>query len=142
MNRPTVGARRAADWILRDLPARLRVWDTQDRELDDARASTPYQERDSAQETEEQTRIRHIRRAEVATVIDRESGLPEAVAALKAVLLFHGGGEWDAVKRSAWELLLTQCFESTAVRLPPTNEATTKNLCDAVRAALAKIENP
>lgn len=46
--------------------------------------------------------------------------------ALEAVLLFHEGGEWDASRRAAWTLLTGQ------------EEATTKGLCNTVRAALAQ----
>jgi hypothetical protein len=43
---------------------------------------------------------------------------------LEAVLLFHGGGEWDTDKRLAW-------FNRVGAA-----EATTKVLCDRIRAAL------
>lgn len=48
----------------------------------------------------------------------------EMTAALMAVLLFHGGGEWTDAKRAEWKALTG------------TDEATTKTLCDTVRAAL------
>lgn len=51
----------------------------------------------------------------------------EMTSALMAVLLFHGGGEWDEEKRNLWRTLTG------------TDEATTKNLCDTVRAALPVI---
>lgn len=53
---------------------------------------------------------------------------PAAADALRAVLLFHGGGEWTAAKGDAWERL-------TGSRL-----ATTRTLCDFVRAALAGLD--
>ena len=48
----------------------------------------------------------------------------EMMAALMAVLLFHGGGEWTDAKRREWKALTGE------------DEATTKTLCDTVRAAL------
>jgi len=44
--------------------------------------------------------------------------------ALEAVLMFHAGGQWDADKRNRWQVLTGH------------EEATTKVLCDFVRAAL------
>lgn len=46
------------------------------------------------------------------------------LSALEAVLLFHSGGDWDEKKRSKWKSLTGK------------DEATTKVLCDLVRAAL------
>ena len=51
---------------------------------------------------------------------------PSMEDALKAVLLFHSGGEWDSLRRAEW------------AALTGSSEATTKVLCDTVRAALAK----
>ena len=53
---------------------------------------------------------------------------PAAADALRAVLLFHGGGPWDAAKAAAWE------------RLTGEREATTRTLCDFVRAALGGLD--
>lgn len=50
---------------------------------------------------------------------------PNMAEALHAVLLFHSGDRWDTEKNARW-LLLTG-----------SEEATTKVLCDTVRAALA-----
>jgi hypothetical protein len=44
--------------------------------------------------------------------------------ALRAVLMFHEGGEWSADRRAEWK------------RITGSDEATTKVLCDHVRAAL------
>lgn len=44
--------------------------------------------------------------------------------ALRAALLFHSGGEWDDAKRQQWQ------------ELTGSTEATTKVLCNTVRAAL------
>lgn len=51
---------------------------------------------------------------------------PEEVFEL--VLLFHSAGPWDEEKRQRWEEI-TGC-----------SEATTKVLCDFVRAALAELK--
>lgn len=48
----------------------------------------------------------------------------EKEKALRAVLLFHGAGPWDAEKRIEWSNLTGE------------TEATTKILCNVVRAAL------
>ena len=45
--------------------------------------------------------------------------------ALRAVLMFHDGTTWDAERRAEWK------------RITGSDEATTKVLCDHVRAALA-----
>jgi hypothetical protein len=45
--------------------------------------------------------------------------------ALRLVLLFHAGGPWDAERQREW------------LRITGTTEATTKVLCDHIRAALA-----
>jgi hypothetical protein len=44
---------------------------------------------------------------------------------LRAVLMFHDGATWDANRRAEWK------------RITGSDEATTKVLCDHVRAALA-----
>lgn len=71
--------------------------------------------------------------------------------ACKLVLLFHSGTPWTWEKQQEWANGLTELLGSAAGRDPkivganadgtwdgaePTNEATTKNLCNAVRAAL------
>lgn len=57
--------------------------------------------------------------------------------ALELVLLFHGNGPWDDYKRQAWSNGLTELLGVAFSREDyPTNEATTKNLCNAVRKAL------
>ena len=50
-------------------------------------------------------------------------------AALKAVLLFHSGVPWDYKAKIEWSKLVG-----------PDNEATTKGMCDNIRAALAEAE--
>jgi hypothetical protein len=50
--------------------------------------------------------------------------------ALRAVLLFHGGGEWDDAKRAEWR------------RITGSSEATTKVLCDHIRSALELLHEP
>ncbi len=44
--------------------------------------------------------------------------------AFRAVLLFHGGGEWNGEKRAEWK------------RITGSDEATTKVLCDHIRLVL------
>lgn len=76
-------------------------------------------------------------------------------SACKAVLLFHSGKAWTADVQIEWDNLLTSIMGPAVARDPqivgangdgtwdgayPTNEATTKNLCNAVRAALEKTE--
>lgn len=46
----------------------------------------------------------------------------------KAVLLFHSGGPWDEVAKGQW------------FRLTGKHEATTRSLCDTVRAFLPSEE--
>lgn len=73
--------------------------------------------------------------------------------ALRLVLLFHGA-RWDDEQKQAWANGLTFILGTASGRDPkamgangdgtwdratPTNEATTKNLCNAVRAALGII---
>lgn len=50
------------------------------------------------------------------------------VDALRAVLIFHHGGEWTAENRKAWRSMTS------------TTEATSRNLCDCVRSALDQAE--
>lgn len=63
---------------------------------------------------------------------DRNAKLTEA---LKLVLLFHSGSPWDDEKKEAWANHLKLIFGEFV----QTNEATTKNLCNAVRAALSYL---
>jgi hypothetical protein len=53
---------------------------------------------------------------------------PAAADALRAVLLFHKAGPWTLAESAEWE------------RLTGTTDATTKNLCDTVRAALGGLD--
>lgn len=53
-------------------------------------------------------------------------------AACELTLIFHGGA-WDADARRDWEDALKTVY---APELPPSTEATTRVLCDAVRHAL------
>lgn len=55
-------------------------------------------------------------------------------AACRAALLFHAGSPWDEAKAAEWSALV---FPLLGPREP---DATTKTLCDALRAALAKDE--
>lgn len=60
--------------------------------------------------------------------------------ACKLVLLFHDGGEWTNDKRLAWSNTIGLLLQNEYGRVPKDfSEATTKNLCNAVRAALATI---
>lgn len=76
--------------------------------------------------------------------------------ACKLVLLFYSSGHWDDDKRQAWAngmtVLLGPAIERDSKVVGankdgtwdpalPTNEATTKNLCNAIRAAL-ETKNP
>lgn len=86
------------------------------------------------------------------SVPHEETGL---ASACELVLLFYQCGWWDDVKRAEWDKrmnLLLGPPESRDSKLvgahgdgtwdgaTPTNEATTKNLCNAVRAALVSWE--
>lgn len=65
------------------------------------------------------------------TIAGKRAREPEAATLLnacRAVLLFHRGGEWTAEDRTLWHAI-TEC-----------EEATTKVLCDTVRAAVARAE--
>lgn len=62
--------------------------------------------------------------AETATIIERETRLKEKEAAMRAVLMFHSGKPWDYAARHKW------------FNLTQSSEATTKVVCDMVRAAL------
>ncbi len=53
---------------------------------------------------------------------------PGVENALQAVLVFHHDGYWDAAHCAKWE------------RLTGSTEATTKALCDIVRAAIAAVQ--
>lgn len=50
----------------------------------------------------------------------------EARNLLRAVLLFHSGGIWDEEKAASWKLFTGS------------EEATTKNMCDAIRSHIAE----
>jgi hypothetical protein len=78
------------------------------------------------------------------------------VNALKLVLLFHSGGHWTSERSQGWANGLTSILGPAESRDPkvvgaygdgtwdgatPTNEATSRNLCNAVRAALALAES-
>lgn len=54
---------------------------------------------------------------------------PDLLAVTEAVLLFHSGGAWDPAKAARW------------TELTGSDEATTKALCDAARAAIAKARS-
>lgn len=56
------------------------------------------------------------------------------VEACKLVLLFHSASPWDDEKKQWW----TDGLKAIGI---PTNDATTKNLCDAVRVALG-VQTP
>ncbi len=75
----------------------------------------------------------------------------KAKLALEAVLLFHSGGPWTSDKAKRWGEILNDTLGPSNSRNPsivgangdgtwdgarPGNEATTKNLCNMVRAAL------
>lgn len=92
----------------------------------------------------------------VALMAERDELLDQKrlmIAALDVVLLFHGGDPWDWDKKQRWADLLTVVMGAANHRDPkvvgshgdgtwdpvaPTEEATTKNLCNCVRAALKK----
>lgn len=58
--------------------------------------------------------------------------------ACELVLLYHDGGPWTFEKANAWANGLTDIMGPALFRRDlPSNEATTKNLCNAVRAAVA-----
>ena len=52
---------------------------------------------------------------------------PRLVTALEAVLLYHCGGAWDEAKKHRWWSITHQ------------QDATTKTLCDHIRAVLAEV---
>ncbi len=89
----------------------------------------------------------------------RAEALAELVEKLKTAceltLLFHSGSPWDFEKQNKWANLLTDLMGSASSRDPrivgangdgtwdgamPTNEATTKNLCNAQRAAIRTLD--
>lgn len=81
----------------------------------------------------------------VALVAERDELLDQKrlmIAALDAVLLFHGGDPWDWDKKQRWDNLLTVILGPAIQRKVDNwegaNEATTKNLCNCVREALKK----
>lgn len=64
---------------------------------------------------------------------------PELLEALKLVLIFHDSGPWTSEKAQEWANGLTRLMGLAAGRRElPSNEATTKNLRTAVRAAIDK----
>lgn len=78
----------------------------------------------------------------------REDKLAQAC---QLALLFHSGSPWTFEKRQEWANGLTELLGPASTRdckvvgangdgtwdgAMPTNEATTKNLCNAIRAAL------
>lgn len=67
---------------------------------------------------------------------------PEMLEALKLVLMFHSGAPWTDERRLDWVNGLTRLLGPAMSRRErfASDEATTKNLCDAVRAAIAKAE--
>jgi hypothetical protein len=60
----------------------------------------------------------------------REAVIDALVAALRLPLLFHGGGDWTEERRAEWKALTGS------------DEATTKVMCDTIRAALARVAPP
>lgn len=64
-----------------------------------------------------------------------EDGLRAAKAATELVILFHSAGEWDADKRMDWTNRMVAILGPGNHR----DEATTKNLCDAMRAVLKEV---
>jgi hypothetical protein len=62
--------------------------------------------------------------------------------ACKLTLLFHSGSPWDFDKQQEWANGITELLgpangrETFGSLVPETNEATTKNLCRAIRAAI------
>lgn len=77
---------------------------------------------------------------------------PELLEACKLVLLFHSGSPWDFEKRQAWVNGLHSLITTNDPKVTGANgdgtwdakgnreDATTKNLCNAVRAAIEKAE--
>jgi len=59
---------------------------------------------------------------------DTDVFVPTLTQVVEAMLLFHRGGPWTAADGRHWAFLTG------------TEEATTRNLCDAARAALAKVD--
>lgn len=71
---------------------------------------------------------------ELATLQKKNARLTEAC---KLVLLFHSGSPWDIQKSLSWQNGMGQLLQSETGRVPDDfSDATTKNLCNAVRAAL------
>lgn len=74
--------------------------------------------------------------AKTITGFNRHGGEKEAlVTACEMVLMFHSSGPWDDNKRKLWKAHLLVLLGSDA-----NDEATTKRLCDAIRAALAIVK--
>lgn len=69
-------------------------------------------------------RTEHINRANARLI----AAAPDMYEALQATLLFHSASPWDCEKQNRWRELTGK------------DEATTRALCDLVRAALAKAE--
>jgi len=67
-----------------------------------------------------------------------EKRLDALQAACKMTLLFHSASPWDASKRIQWNKLRRQIIKDCDKEI--FEDATTKVLCDAVRAALAELE--
>jgi hypothetical protein len=55
---------------------------------------------------------------------------PDLLSVCQATLLFHKSGGWNAEDAAEW------------TRLTGHKDASTKDLCDAIRAAIAKLETP
>lgn len=68
--------------------------------------------------------------------------LVKLIEANKLTLLFHSASPWTDEKRAAFTNGLTVCLGPAIEREYQSNEATTRNLCDAVRAALVDVEKP
>ena len=94
-------------------------------ELDDPRSKAVSADKptDAAMRAARAVAPKHLRE-DTARKIDRETRLPEKETALRAVLMFHSGAAWDYQSRHDW------------FNLTQSSEATTKILCDVVRAAL------
>jgi len=64
--------------------------------------------------------------------------MTDPVAALNLVLLFHSASPWDFDKQQKWQQLCHQLLGRP--KFDTGWDATTKTLCDAVRATLAKVQ--
>ncbi len=57
--------------------------------------------------------------------------------ALEAVLLFHSGSPWDGDKNNKWQNICVSVLKSSYLPVHVSSfKATTKVLCDIVRAAI------